>query len=145
MINLNNLAKIAAKKRRKKRVGRGQGSGKGSHTTGRGAKGQKVRGKVSLHFEGGQLPITKRLPRQKGFKKRLLTGYQVLKLSAFNLFENGQKVTVANLIDEGLAEKGTRRIKIVRGEPFKKKLIFSGFTFTGNAGKEAVGTGSTIE
>ena len=145
MINLNNLAKITSRKRSKKRVGRGQGSGKGSHTTGRGSKGQKIRGKVSLHFEGGQLPITKRLPHQKGFKKSLLKGYQVLKLSAFNIFENGQKVAVKDLIDKGLVKKGTRRVKIVRGEPLKKKLIFSGFTFTGNASREAVETGSTIE
>lgn len=145
MINLNNLAKIAARKRGKKRVGRGQGSGKGSHTTGRGSKGQKIRGKVSLHFEGGQLPITKRLPHQKGFKKKMLRGYQVLKLSAFNIFENGQKVVVKDLIDRKLVEKGTRGVKIVRGEPLGKKLIFHGFTFTRNAAKEAVATGGTIE
>jgi len=124
MINLNNLAGITARKRGKKRVGRGQGSGKGSHTTGRGAKGQKIRGKVSLHFEGGQLPITKRLPHQKGFKKKMLREYQVLKLSVFNIFENGQKVVVKDLIDGKLVEKGTRRVKIVRGGPLGKKLIF---------------------
>lgn len=145
MINLNNLSKISGRKRGKKRVGRGQGSGKGSHTTGRGSKGQKIRGKVSLHFEGGQLPITKRLPQQKGFKKRLSVGYRALKLSVFDIFEDGQKVTVKDLIDKRLVEKSTKRVKIVRGEPFKKKLIFSGFTFTVGAGKEVVETGSTIE
>lgn len=145
MITLNNLAKIDGRKRGKKRVGRGQGSGKGSHTTGRGSKGQKIRGKVSLHFEGGQLPITKRLPHQKGFKKKFSRGGQVLKLSAFNIFENGQKVVVKDLIDKKLVDKGTRRVKIVRGEPLLKKIIFSGFTFTGNAVREAVEAGAAIE
>ena len=69
MIQLNQLSPLKGRKRSKKRVGRGQGSGKGSHTSGRGAKGQKVRGKVHLYFEGGQLPITKRLPHQRGSKK----------------------------------------------------------------------------
>ena len=69
----------------------------------------------------------------------------MLKLSAFNIFENGQKVVVKDLIDGKLVEKGTRRVKIVRGEPLEKKLIFHGFTFTRNAGKEAVETGGTIE
>lgn len=63
MIELHRLTKIAGK--RKKRVGRGYGSGKGGHTTGRGAKGQKIRGKIKLTFEGGQLSLVRRLPRLK--------------------------------------------------------------------------------
>lgn len=63
-MELSELSKI--KRKIKKRIGRGYGSGKGGHTTGRGAKGQKVRGKVRPTFEGGQLPIVRRLPRKKG-------------------------------------------------------------------------------
>ena len=75
-MKLDQLPKITTKK--KKRLGRGYGSGKGGHTVGRGAKGQKARGKVKLGFEGGQLPLIKRLPLKRGkgkfksFKKKPL-------------------------------------------------------------------------
>uniref|UniRef100_A0A831Z1B9 50S ribosomal protein L15 n=1 Tax=candidate division WWE3 bacterium TaxID=2053526 RepID=A0A831Z1B9_UNCKA len=62
-MHLHELSKIVGG--RKKRVGRGYGSGKGGHTTGRGAKGQKVRGRIRATFEGGQLPLVRRLPRQR--------------------------------------------------------------------------------
>lgn len=63
-MNLSNLPSIITKG--KKRVGRGVGSGKGMHTTGRGNKGQKVRNKVPIWFEGGQLPLIRRTPFIKG-------------------------------------------------------------------------------
>jgi len=65
-MELNKLPKIIGK--RKKRVGRGYGSGKGGHTTGRGAKGQKARSKIKPTFEGGQLSLVRRLPRKGGFR-----------------------------------------------------------------------------
>ena len=67
-MELHKLSRIVAGK--KKRVGRGYGSGKGGHTTGRGAKGQKVRNRVRPAFEGGQLPLVRRLPRRGGFRSR---------------------------------------------------------------------------
>ncbi len=67
-MDLASLTKITQKP--KKRVGRGYGSGKGGHTTGRGAKGQKVRGRLRPTFEGGQLPLVRRLPRRGGFRSR---------------------------------------------------------------------------
>lgn len=65
-MDLSNLTKIT--RRAKKRVGRGYGSGKGGHTTGRGAKGQKVRSSLRPTFEGGQLPLVRRLPRRGSFR-----------------------------------------------------------------------------
>ena len=65
-MELNELSRVATGK--KKRVGRGYGSGKGGHTTGRGAKGQKIRNRVRPGFEGGQLPLARRLPRLGGFR-----------------------------------------------------------------------------
>lgn len=65
-MELNKLSKVV--RGAKKRVGRGYGSGKGGHTTGRGSKGQKARGKVRSTFEGGQLPLVRRLPRRGGFR-----------------------------------------------------------------------------
>lgn len=63
-MELNKLSKL--KRKTMKRVGRGYGSGKGGHTTGKGAKGQKIRNKLRPTFEGGQLPLIRRLPRGRG-------------------------------------------------------------------------------
>ncbi|KKW05994.1 MAG: 50S ribosomal protein L15 [candidate division CPR1 bacterium GW2011_GWC1_49_13] len=63
-MELSELTKL--KRKTKKRVGRGYGSGKGGHTTGKGAKGQKIRNKLRPTFEGGQLPLVRRLPRKRG-------------------------------------------------------------------------------
>lgn len=67
-MELSSLSKVV--RGAKKRVGRGYGSGKGGHTTGRGSKGQKARGKVKPTFEGGQLPLARRIPRKRGFRPR---------------------------------------------------------------------------
>lgn len=67
-MELNRLPELKGKRKPAKRIGRGCGSGKGGHTVGRGQKGQKARGKVSPGFEGGQLPLGKRLPVRKGFR-----------------------------------------------------------------------------
>ena len=144
MISLNSLPRLFGRQKAKKRVGRGQGSGKGSHTTGRGAKGQKVRGKVHLHFEGGQLPITKRLPQQKGFKGLASAHPRALKLSAFNVFDDGQAVDFPVLEERGLV-KPKALVKVVRGGLLKKKLVFKGLRFTKGARAEALELGSTIE
>ena len=97
-MKLNNLPKITTKS--KKRVGRGYGSGKGGHTTGRGNKGQKARSKVKLGFEGGQLPLIKRLPLMRGkgkfksFRKKPL----VVNVALLNLFSNGETVDLKTLV-----------------------------------------------
>ena len=97
-MKLNNLPKITTKK--KKRVGRGYGSGRGGHTTGRGNKGQKARSKVRLGFEGGQLPLIKRLPLMRGkgkfksFRKKPL----VVNVGLLNLFSKGEIVDLKTLV-----------------------------------------------
>ena len=96
-MKLNNLPKTTTKS--KKRVGRGYGSGRGK-TSGRGTKGQKARGKVRLGFEGGQLPLIKRLPLQRGkgkfksFKKKPL----VVNVKILNLLPKKETVDLKTLI-----------------------------------------------
>ena len=145
MIQLNQLSPLKGRKRSKKRVGRGQGSGKGSHTSGRGAKGQKVRGKVHLYFEGGQLPITKRLPHQRGFKKERSNHLAVLKLSLFNVFDDGQEINVETLKEKDLIGIKIGQVKVIHDLPLQKKLVFKGLRFTEGAREEALKSGSTIE
>lgn len=96
-MQLNNLQKTT--KRKLRRLGQGHGSGRGK-TGGRGTKGQKARGKIALSFEGGALPLIKRLPfrrgkgRNKSFKKRPM----VLNVKILNLLPKGTEVTVESLI-----------------------------------------------
>lgn len=100
-MNLSHLDKIKTKK--KKRVGQGHGSGRGK-TAGRGTKGQKARNSVAIYFEGGALPLTKRLPflRGKGRNRSLQQKPSVLNVSALNVFTKGSVVTLESLAEKRL-------------------------------------------
>lgn len=100
-MNLSNLQKITTKK--KKRVGLGHGSGRGK-TSGRGTKGLKARGNVPLDFEGGALPLIKRLPflRGKGRNKSLQSKSLILNVSALNILPKGTVVDIETLAKHGL-------------------------------------------
>ncbi len=111
MVELNKLPKITIKK--KKRVGRGYGSGKGGHTTGRGAKGQKIRGKISLTFVGTKLrkSLIKRLPLQrgKGRFKSLKPKPLVVNIKYLNLFEKNSLVNLESLIEKKIVDKEAKK------------------------------------
>lgn len=100
-MNLHELTKIKTKS--KKRVGLGHGSGRGK-TSGRGTKGQKARNSVPLRFEGGALPLTKRLPflRGKNRNKSLQEKPVVLNVNLLNAFPKGTVITEEALIKQGL-------------------------------------------
>ena len=102
-MNLSHIEKIKA--RSKKRVGQGHGSGRGK-TAGRGTKGQKARNKVAIYFEGGALPLTKRLPflRGKGRNRSLREKEYVLNVQALNVFAKGAVVDIESLAKHGLVE-----------------------------------------
>jgi len=102
-MNLSNIHKIKA--RSKKRVGQGHGSGRGK-TAGRGTKGQKARNKVAIYFEGGALPLTKRLPflRGKGRNRSLQTKACVINVAALNAFSKGAVVTIESLAKQGIVQ-----------------------------------------
>jgi len=106
-MNLAGLPKTTA--RRKKRVGRGYGSGRGGHASGRGTKGQKARGKIGLFFQGTKFKksLLKRLPlvRGKGKFKVQKAGPVAVNLKYLNLFEKGEEVDVASLKTKGILPK----------------------------------------
>lgn len=111
-MDLNKLPKTT--KRKKKRVGRGYGSGKGGHTVGRGAKGLKARGKVGLTFEGTKTKksFLKKLPLQrgKGKFKSLKPKPLVVNVKYLNLYKKGEKVNLATLVKKGIiATDGTKK------------------------------------
>jgi large subunit ribosomal protein L15 len=126
-MNLQSLPKLV--KRSAKRVGRGVGSGKGSHTTGRGNKGQKAREDVKIYFEGTKMKksLIKRLPFQRGKNKMksLTPSPVVLTLNTLEEFK-GTEVTVSALLKQGLIKKDAlvRGIKVVGDGTLKQALVF---------------------
>lgn len=140
-MKLSSLSKIV--KKSKKRVGRGYGSGRGGHTTGRGAKGQKARGKVKLGFEGGQLPLVRRLPQRGGFRS-LRDKPAILNLRDLAVYRKGEVVNLRSLQAKGLI-RGTPPggVKIL-GEGSVKVLKFEGVKFSTKAREKIVEVGGKI-
>lgn len=145
---LNNLTKTTNKKQ--KRVGRGIGSGVGGHTTGRGAKGDKARGKTSLAFDGTKVKKgwIKRLPFLRG-KHRLLSQKSLI---AFNLDQLEKWFKSGELVDRvSLAKKSKtklfqyKQIKILGTGKISKDLKFKGLIFSQNAKKQIISAGGKIE
>lgn len=107
-------------------MGRGIGSGKGGHTTGRGQKGQKARGKVPLTFEGTKIKksLLKRLPflRGKGKLKAWSEKPVVVKLESLTDWPEKTEVSIVNLVKKGLVPEGTKRVKILGDGTVKTAL-----------------------
>src|SRR5271155_3974720 len=103
IMNLSHITKLKAKS--KKRTGQGHGSGRGK-TAGRGTKGQKARNKVAIYFEGGALPLTKRLPflRGKGRNRSLQEKPYAINVAALNVFSKGTAVTMEALAKQGIVQ-----------------------------------------
>jgi large subunit ribosomal protein L15 len=112
----NDLYPNPGSRKNRKRVGRGNGSGHGTFS-GRGIKGQKSRSGVQLQrgFEGGQLPIIKRLPRKRGFHNPFRVEYSPVNISALNSFEAGTEVTTDLLYAAGFIDSLTRPVKVLAG------------------------------
>lgn len=120
------LTKVVEKRR--KRLGRGIGSGKGGHTVGRGQKGQKARGKIGILFEGIKVKksLIRKLPLVRGKGKNKPAEKPIIvKLSYLNLLPSGSKVTLDLLVKEGIVKGEDARqvgIKILGDGEVKKKL-----------------------
>ncbi len=146
-MDLSKLNRMKGKNRRAKRVGRGVGSGKGSHTSGRGQKGQKSRGGYNLPFgfEGGQVPLYRKMPHIRGFVNPHRIKNYVINLSALESFKEGSKVTPDELINAKLVGKlSGRPIKILGVGEIKKKLSLSGFAYSKSAKEKIEKAGGTI-
>ncbi len=132
---LSHLEKQRGRIKKSKRVGRGIGSGKGGHTSGRGQKGQNSRGgkKFNPWFEGGQLPLVKRLPQAGGFRNPTQKFYTVLNLDYFDKFKDGDKITRKLLEEKGLKNIEKNGIKILGDGKLAKKLHFEGFLYSKSA------------
>ena len=145
-MKLNELQRNIGATQKKKRVGRGPGSGLGK-TSGKGQKGQKARSGVSIKavFEGGQLPLYRRIPK-RGFKNaRFKTVYGVINLADLNRFEDGTVVTPALLKDTGLVKKQYDGIKVLGNGKLEKKLTIQANKFSTSALEKIKEAGSKAE
>ena len=145
-MKLNELQRNIGATHAKKRVGRGPGSGLGK-TCGRGQKGQKARSGASINpvFEGGQLPLYRRIPK-RGFKNaRFKTVYGTINLSDLNRFDEGTVVTPALLKDTGLVKKQYEGIKVLGNGKLEKKLTIQANKFSESALEKIKEAGSKAE
>ena len=145
-MKLHELEKNIGAKQSKKRVGRGPGSGLGK-TSGKGQKGQKARSGASINpvFEGGQLPLYRRLPK-RGFTNALFkTEYAVINVSDLNKFDNGTVVTPALLKDKGIVKKQLKGIKVLGNGKLEKKLTIQAHKFSTSALEKIKESGSKAE
>jgi len=135
-MQLHDLKPAPGSRHRRQRIGRGTGSGRGK-TSGRGQKGQNARSEgFRLGFEGGQMPLSQRLPKLPGFKNPFKKVYAVVNVSKLSRFENGARVDAKALVEAGLA-KGGDKIKILGAGRIKRKLTVEADAIS-NSAREAI-------
>ena len=145
-MKLHELEKNIGGTHAKKRVGRGSGSGLGK-TSGRGQKGQKARsgGSINPVFEGGQLPLYRRIPK-RGFKNaKFRTVYATINVEDLNVFEDGTVVTPALLKDTGLLKKQLDGVKVLGNGKLEKKITIQASKFSASALEKIKEAGSKAE
>ena len=146
-MNLAELSPAVGSKRKAFRVGRGHGSGNGK-TSGRGHKGQKARsgGGVRPGFEGGQMPLYRRLPKKgSGFKCRNSKEIIAINLEHLNRFEDGAVVTVEALQSKGLVSNPRDGVKILGVGELNKKLTVKVNYFSKSAAEKIEAAGGKAE
>src|SRR5438046_6184690 len=132
-MNLNNLRPPKGMKHPKKRIGRGQGSGNGK-TAGRGHKGAKSRSGFTFKrgFEGGQMPLHRRVPK-RGFHNPFRVTYSIVNLAELNVFPAGETVTPDLLRAHGFVRRATDPVKILGDGELKNKLAIHAHAFSASA------------
>ena len=145
-MKLHELEKNIGATHARKRVGRGPGSGLGK-TSGRGQKGQKARSGVSIGavFEGGQLPLYRRIPKRGFTNAKFKTRYGTINVEDLNVFENGTTVTPALLKDTGLLKKQLDGVKVLGTGKLEKKLTIQANKFSNSALEKIKEAGSKAE
>jgi large subunit ribosomal protein L15 len=132
-MNLSNLKYAPGSRKKRKRVGRGQGSGHGK-TSGRGEKGARSRAgfKNKLGFEGGQTPLQRRLPK-RGFYNRFKKEFQIINLKDLERLENVTKIDPQVLYERGLIKKKNIPVKILGNGELNREIEISAHAFSQSA------------
>ncbi|KRM78785.1 ribosomal protein L15 [Lapidilactobacillus dextrinicus DSM 20335] len=144
-MNLHELKASEGSRRNRKRVGRGTSSGQGK-TAGKGTKGQLARqgGKTRLGFEGGQMPLFRRMPK-RGFKNINRKEFAIINLNDLNRFEDGAEVTTEALINAGIIKKQLDGVKLLANGELTTKVNVKVAKYSA-AAKEAVeAAGGSVE
>ena len=142
-MKLNELKPAEGSRKVRNRVGRGDSSGNGK-TAGRGQKGQKARSKTRLGFEGGQMPLFRRMPK-RGFNNINRKVYAVVNVNDLNRFEDGQEITNTVLVEAGLVKNEKDGIKLLANGKLEKKLNVKVDKFSAAAQAAIEAAGGSIE
>ncbi len=144
-MNLHELSPAPGSKKTRIRVGRGLGSGLGK-TAGRGHKGQKSRagGGVRIGFEGGQMPLYRRLPK-RGFKNLFAKEYAEVNVCMLERFEDGSVIDAVALVESGILKNVCDGIRILGNGEITKKLTVKAQGFTKSAEAKIKAAGGQIE
>ena len=142
----SNLKPPVGAKHKKKRVGCGDGSGHGTFST-RGCKGQKSRSGRDLRpgFEGGQLPIIKRLPWTRGFTNVAKIQYSVVNVGDLKLFDAGSEVSPESMLDKGLVKSIKFPVKILGNGELERSLTVKANKFSATAKTKIEAAGGKVE
>ena len=144
-MKLENLSPAAGSTHVAKRKGRGHGTGNGK-TAGRGHKGQKARsgGGVRVGFEGGQMPLARRVPK-RGFNNIFAKPLEAVNVSALEKFDNGAVVDAQALLEAGILSKCTYGVKILGNGEVTKKLTVKAAAFSESAKQKIESAGGKAE
>jgi large subunit ribosomal protein L15 len=145
-MRLHDLKPRPGAKHRRKRLGQGESSGLGK-TSGRGGKGQTARSGSSIRigFEGGQMPLIRRIPKRGFNNVRHGTAYLAVNIADLNRFEDGARVDVVALQSVGLANGKSDGIKILGNGELNKKLIVVAHAFSASAKQKIESVGGSCE
>ena len=144
-MKLNELSPAAGSAKPAWRKGRGAGSGNGK-TAGKGHKGQNARsgGGVRPGFEGGQLPLYRKLPK-RGFKNRFAINYAIVNVAALNKFEDGAVVDLATLVEKRIVRKPMDGLKVLGEGELTKKITVKATVFSATAKEKIEAAGGKTE
>lgn len=143
-MNLNDVKAVPSGHKRSRRVGRGRSSGVGK-TSGRGTSGQRSRSgrKGAGLYEGGQMPLFRRLPK-RGFNNKIFARrFAVVNIAALNRFEDGQEVDPAALVRAGLVKRLLDGVKVLGSGELHRKLSVKAHAFSASAIEKIQAAGGT--
>lgn len=144
-MNLHHLSPAPGSTQVGKRKGRGPGTGNGK-TAGRGHKGQWARsgGGVRVGFEGGQMPLARRVPK-RGFNNIFAKPLEAINVASLNKFEDGATVNVCDLLDKGILSKCEHGVKVLGNGTLTKKLTVRASAFSASAKEKIEAAGGKAE
>jgi len=145
-MKLHELRPAKGANKKKKRVGRGIAAGQGK-TAGRGTKGQNARsgGGVRLYFEGGQLPLVRRLPQRRGFTNIFKVYYTPVNLDRLDDFVAGDEVSPATLAEAGIIKSAQEPVVILGRGELDRLLVVKAHRFSEGAREKILAAGGTVE